>query len=276
MKKFFTLLSLLIVMGMSANVMAQSTGEAPYPGATHTYSATTDVGTYQWSVTKGDLVTPVDASDLTLSDPTNSTATILWASTVSTTEDYYVRVVVTDNGCANTKILKVTPIPSEFHVTIVEDNETDCYDAAPTVDLNAGTIEYTHGSANLTYTVSVENAQGGWRFDIANVITPVVGGKTFTVVPTVDASSTGDAVLAGSTVTVDAGVASVKLNFQITKDDVETNATDDLGTAADFSAAVTVSSGQTGTGFTISDDNTGEKTGTTAVSRPHTTNITTN
>lgn len=268
MKKLFSLLSLVVLLGFSANVMAQSTGTAPYPGATHTYTATANEGsTFVWSVTKGDLTTAALAADMTLTNGTTNVATILWAATVSTSTTYYVRVVETNGGCANTKIMTVVPVPSAFNVVIAADSPTGCYGTAPTVALNTGVVEYTHGTATLTYTFTQTNRQGNWRFDFANA--PVAGWTW--AAPSVTG---GTATISGSTVTATAAEA-VQLTFVVTKTAVTTNSGDATGTGADFSSAITVSNGQTGTGFSISDNGAGNKTGTTAVSRPHTTNIVT-
>jgi hypothetical protein len=268
MKKLITSFCLMVLMGIGANVMAQSTGTAPYPGATHTYTATTHgSSTYAWTVTKGDLTTAATATDMTMTNGTTSVATILWASTVSTSTDYYVRVVETNAGCANTKILKVTPVPSQFNVVIAANSPTGCYNAAPTVALNAGTIEYTHGTATIVYTFTQTNTQGNWKFDFANT---AVAGWTWAA-PTVSA---GTATISGSTVTATAGTP-VQLTFVVTKTAVTTN-TDATGVAADFSSTITVSNGKSGAGYTISDNGAGSKNATTAVSRPHTDNIVTN
>ena len=266
MKNLFSLVCLVVLLGVSVNVMAQSTGTAPYPGATHTYTATANGGsTFVWSVTKGDLTTAALAADMTLTNGTTNVATILWAATVSTSTTYYVRVVETNGGCANTKIMTVVPVPSAFNVVIAADNATDCYDAAPTVALNALVVEYTHGAATLTYTFTQTNRQGNWRFDFAN--TPVAGWTW--AAPTVTG---GTATISGSTVTATTATA-VQLTFVVTKTAVTTNSGDATGAGADFSSTITVSNGQTGTGYTISDDGVGLKSDVTAVSRPHTTNI---
>lgn len=268
MKKLFYLLSLIAFLGISGSVMGQSTGIAPYPGATHTYTATANAGsTFVWTVTKGDLTTAATASDLTLTNGTTNVATILWAATVSTSTDYYVRVVETNSGCINTKILKVTPVPSAFNVVIAADNATDCYDNAPTVALNASVIEYTHGGATVTYTFTQTNRQGNWRFDFAN--TPVSGWTW--AAPTVTG---GTATISGSTVTATTADP-VQLTFVVTKTAVTNNTNDTDGTAANFNSVITVSNGQSGAGFTISDNGAGTKTASTAVSRPSTANITT-
>jgi Fe-S cluster assembly iron-binding protein IscA len=268
MKNLFFLFSLVVLLGISASVMGQSTGTAPYPGATHTYTATANAGsTFVWSVTKGDLTTAITATDLTLTNGTTAVATILWASTVTTGTDYYVRVVETNGGCSNTKILKVTPVPSAFNVVIAADNTTDCYDAAPTVALNSGVIEYTHGTSTVSYTFTQTNTQGNWKFDFANT---AVTGWTWAA-PTVTG---GTATISGNTVTATAATP-VQLTFVVTKTAVTTNAGDAAGSGADFTSEITVSNGKSGTGFTISDNGSGTKSASTPVSRPHTTNIVT-
>lgn len=283
MKNLFSLLCLVVLLGVSVNVMGQaSTGTTPFLGATHTYTVEFTTGnTYVWTVTKGDLVLPAQTTsvdDYVLTQNTNgNVATILWKNTASTTEDYYVRVVETVgntlSGCSNTKIIKVNPQASKFYAVIAADNTDDCYDSPVAVDLLATAPQYTHGAATLTYTVTATNPQGDWTFDIASLITPVVALREFTVVPSIHSTSTAVAELSSSTVTVNSGTTSVKLQFVVTKTAVETNTTDATATAADFSSKITINNIHSGVGGSINDNDTGDKEATTNVVRPHTGNI---
>ncbi len=109
MKKFFTLLSLLVVMGMSANVMAQDTGTTPSVGSVHKYSVTDNTdNSYLWSVTT-DIAGNISVEALvSLSGETTSEVSITWDNpTVGV--PYYVHVVETGVNCSNHKAIKVVP-----------------------------------------------------------------------------------------------------------------------------------------------------------------------
>jgi len=268
MKKLIFLVCLLTGVGISANVMAQSTGTAPYPGATHSYKVTENAGsTYAWSVTEGNLTTSA-GTDATLSSTSGDSISIKWASTVVADDVYYVHVVetVTETSCTNEKVLKVTIAANGFYAVIAADAATACYDAAVVVSLNEGEPQYDHGNATLDYTITATNPQGSWRFDFANT---AVAGYSWGA-PTVQ---TGTATVSGSTVTVTEGT-SVTLRFVVDNGNTYTNANDAAGDAADFSSEITISTIQSGSGWSISDNGTGSKDATTAVSRPHTTTIT--
>lgn len=266
MKKFFSLICLVVLLGFSANVMGQvSTGTAPYPGAKHTYTATANSGsTFAWTVTKDGLTAAATSTDMSILGEGTNVATIVWATTVSTSSTYYVRVVESNGGCINTRIMKVIPIVSKFNVAIAA-TTGGCYSAAPTVALNDGVIEYTHGTATVVYTVTPTNAQTNYKFNFA--VSPVIGWTWGA--PTVTGGS-----LSSSTVTV-TGTAAVTLSFVVTKKNPTTNADDLDGTAADFSSSISVSSALTGTTYTIGNDGITPAAAVINVSRPHTATIVT-
>lgn len=266
MKKLFSLVCLVVLLGISANLMAQSTGIAPYPGATHTYTSSTNVGTYLWTVTKGDLTTSA-GTDAVITGNTAATASIAWAGTVVANDVYYVHVKVTNSGCTNEKVMKVTIAANQFKLAIAATNATGCYNGDVVVSLNATLPEYSHGTSTITYTVTATNNQGTWRFNYANTAVPGYVWGT----PTVTA---GTATVAGNLVTVTGGT-SVTLQFVVTNNNIYNNTNDALGSAADFTSAIQISSGQSAPGFTLVDNGQGTYNASTAISRPHTTTIVT-
>jgi hypothetical protein len=269
MKQFFTLLSLLIVMGISASVMAQSTGEAPAPGATHTYSTTDNGNTYAWTVTVGDLTTPA-GTDATITG-SGASVSITWAPTVTVDDWYYVHVIEADGSCTNEKVLPVQITASNFYVSVAADNATACYDDPVSVSLNVNTPEYSHGDVTLTYTITptgVNATSGGYEFDF-DLNANLPAGYT-AAAPTV---SSGSATISGSTITV-SDVNAVTLEFVVTNGNTYTNANDGSGIAADFTATLSIANGVTGNG--VSDNTSGTYSADTDVTRPHTSEITTN
>ncbi len=272
MKKLFTLLSLFVVIGMSANVFAQSTGSAPSPGAKHSYSVTETTGnTYTWSVTVGDLDTGASAADASLSSTTGSSINITWGTDVAVGTWYYVHVVENDGSCSNEKVLPVQISANDFYVSVTANNTTACYTDPVSVSLNVNTPEYTHGDVTLIYTITptgVNESSDGYKFDF-DLSSKLPSGYT-AAAPTV---TSGSATISGSTVTV-GDKNEVELQFIVTNGNTYTNANDDKGDAADFTATLDISNGETGNGI---DDNTkGTYSAGTAVSRPHTTTIQTN
>lgn len=132
MKQFFTLLSLLLVMGMSANVMAQSTGTgvAPHIGETHTYTVDAHgTNTFEWLVTEdanGTGTNLLTAGAIVSGDgSTDNNINLTWTNpTVGST--YFVHVIETANGttCVNRKALAVTPA-NAFALEIVSVDVAD-------------------------------------------------------------------------------------------------------------------------------------------------------
>jgi len=268
MKKLIFLVCLLVGVGISTNVLAQSTGTSPYVGATHTYSAADHAGsTYAWYVYKGDLSTSPGA-EVDLTDGTSRVASIQWTTAVVGT-DYYVKVIetVTATGCTNTKVLRVRPVASAFDVAITAD--VPCWTAV-TVSLDAATPKepiYAHGSATIAYTFTPTNNQGAYKFTYA------IPTKTdFTwATPTItgDAGTLSGASGNGGTFTSTAGGGAVTLTFVVTRTDL-TNTTDATGAGADFDSNLTISTVKTGTSFAISETSGADNVKNIAVTRPHT------
>ena len=274
MKKL-VILSLIAFFALgSAKVFAQSTGTAPYPGATHNYSVTNHSGsTYSWKVYEGDHTTDVTGSIATISGSGNS-VDITWSSSVKTDGTYYlVEVTETDGAsCSNTRSLPVQPKPSAFDLAVTGGNF--CYDNAVAVTWDGTTgVTYDHGTATVTYVISATGigASETWSFDYAyNAIAGITGGSV-KVLDASDNDITGSA-LGGTTVTAPAGAASVKLEVTYTNGNTydNTSAVD----AQDFTETLTISNTQCSSG-SIESDGT-NNTGDAVVARPHTSIITAN
>lgn len=273
MKKL-VILSLIVFFALgSAKVFAQSTGAAPYPGATHNYSVTDHSGsTYVWKVYEGNHTTDVPVTVATVSGTGNS-VNITWSSSVKTDGTYYlVEVTETDGAsCSNTRSLPVQPKPSAFDLAVTGGNF--CYDNAVAVTWDGATgVTYDHGTATVTYVISSAGigASETWSFDYAyNSIANISGSVK--VLDASDSDITGTA-LSGTTVTAPAGAASVKLEVTYTNGNTydNTSAVD----AQDFTETLTISNTQCSSG-SIESDGT-NNTDDAVVARPHTSTITAN
>ena len=272
MKKLFTFLSVAFLIGMSVNVMAQSTGTAPYPGATHSYSVVSNDGSsYVWSVTKGDESTEVTSADLTLS-PTANSASIEWASSAAVGTNYYVRVVETNNGCSNTKVIKVTPVASQFNVAVAATKT--CWDDAVTVSLVNDEPSYDHGTATIAYTFTPEYNQGAYKFSYS---IPTKDGFTWATPTFASGAGALETGATGNTGTfTTTGADAVTLTFVVTRTNTN-NSSDQIGDQADFTSNLVISNVKTGASFNLSESTASEdvadNTQNISVSRPHTTNI---
>lgn len=272
MKKLFTLLSLFVVIGMSATVFAQSTGSAPSPGAKHSYSVTTTSGsTYTWSVTKGDLTTDAGV-DATLSSTSGNEIDITWGTGLTLDSWYYVHVVEEDaNGCKNEKVLPVQISASDFYLTVTAAKDKQCYDedVVPAIDgSDASIINYDHGNATIVFTVTptgLSNSYTGYSFNLADLTVPT--GYTSSV------EFSGNASISSGVVTVTDNSA-VTVTYTVDNTNTYNNTTDASGAAADFTATAVISGGKSSNG--VADNGDGVYNDATDVARPHTTTIQTN
>ena len=267
MKKLVFLFAVVLLNAISVNVFAQSTGTAPAPGATHSYSVTPgNAGnTLLWSVTKGDLTTPA-GTDAVISGAATATAEITWAASLTPGDWYYVHIVETAAGCSNEKVLPVQITASQFNLTLAAANATQCYDNAVVVSLaNPSTPNYDHGNTTVVFSVTpagLSSSYSGYQFDLSLV---VPAGYTSTPAFSFNAS------LTGSTVTV-TNNAAVTITYTVDNTNVYTNASP--ANAQNYTATASISGGKAING--VSDNNGGTYTGATAVSRPNTSGITTN
>lgn len=138
MKKFFTLFSLLIFLGMSANVMAQNSGTAINPaiGDAFKYRVTSHDGSeYEWYVSDSPNIDGTPVAVVSIADATTNEAEITWVSpTVGMV--YYVHVTETasesNGGCMNHKVMAVVP-QNAFKLDFVNTNSEG-------VDENVGEV----------------------------------------------------------------------------------------------------------------------------------------
>ncbi len=276
MKKFFTLLSLFLVMGMSANVMAQSTGEAPYPGATHNYSVSSSATSWVWKVYKGSMATEVTAfpgSGIAAFTASGNNVDITWATDAKAGDEYIVVVEETDaEGCKNSKGLPIIITPSTFDLIVTNGGDA-CYTNSVVVAWTGGqtaaSVTYDHGAAEITYTVEADGvgASETWSFNAEFAYDPAgTYAETFTVVGSV----TGPITEAAGVYTL-TGTEVATITVTVDNNNVYDNSS--AANAQDFTATLSLTDVKSGTGAVESDATNNEDS--LDVSRPNTSQITT-
>ena len=201
MKKLFSLVCLVVLLGVSANVMGQGTngtGINPSVGSTHTYSVLVPTGatvTYAWKVTENGSFDEAGATGTDLlsagtvvsgSSAANSIALTWKNPDIANSKIYYVHVLVTADGCTNRKVMAVQP-KNNFQLDIANvdvdgvsriDAFTEC---APNVTstawtgtpganavtvANATVFTYDYGVNTFYYKVTasgIDVAQTDWK-----------------------------------------------------------------------------------------------------------------
>ena len=170
MKNLFSLVCLVVLLGVSVNVMGQGgTGIAPQVGTTHPYSVTPNgSNTFSWDVTtdfQGALSVktnaPTSGTVATLSALDGASITITWVNPIVGTT-YFVHIIETADGttCVNRKALAVKPV-NAFVLTVASvtltdaDDQGDAYKICPpivTVSSFPGTAGTTLADAqNFVY-----------------------------------------------------------------------------------------------------------------------------
>lgn len=233
MKKLITSLCLLVLIGISANVMAQGTGINPQIGSSHTYTVTpVSGGTYAWKVTTSDDFANsatdllVAGSVVTGTSSTNA-ITLTWLNPTIPTI-YYLHLKVTAGGCSNNKVIAIQPVNS-FAMDIVNVDATgtpiaaDYSECAPDVITtawtgtpgpgavtsgNATSFTYNYGVNTFYYKVTatgINTANTNWlpQFDI----THTSGGTV---------SATWGTTIAGATTNLTTGATGVATANTIT------------------------------------------------------------
>ncbi|QZE13755.1 hypothetical protein K4L44_14480 [Halosquirtibacter laminarini] len=204
MMRLFT--SSIIVLLISGSVFAQdpagtdattkstvtSTGTAPFPGAMHIYSITTEeTATESWSVkmlsgsawvdatftnAKGET-TPVavyaDENDAaTAADRKLRKVKIDWNPEAPVANYYYVQVETVKDGCKNLRMLPIQITQSTFDMNLAVVGTRYCYaeQVAPIIEGNT-TVVYDQGFANIVYNFSVTgvNDIDAWETTISYV-----------------------------------------------------------------------------------------------------------
>ncbi|MHA7112341.1 hypothetical protein [Sunxiuqinia elliptica] len=282
MKKLFTLLSLFVVIGMSANVFAQSsTGSAPYPGAMHNYSVnggTNNGSSFTWDVLDASSSSVVGSiatiSAVGSGAKTDATVNITWAATAVPGTEYIVVVEETDaSGCKNSKGLPVIITQSAFDLIVVNGGNA-CYENSVEVTWSGGQAEgdvtYDHGTAEVTYTVKAEGvgATETWQFTpgVAFTQTDIVA-TTVTV-----KDETSNVVSESAGVYSLTGPQTVTITVVVDNNNIYNNGS--AANAQDFTATLSLTNVAAGTGAVESDAT--NNSDNLSVSRPNTSQITTN
>jgi len=275
MKKLLFLLVFALFAMTSANVFGQNTGTTPTPGSTFTYTvASHPSSTFLWSVTLGDLTTPITLpGDVTIGNSSSPVTTIKWDSGLAIGTIYYVHLLETDaNSCSNQKVLKVTISSSQFYLAIAA-NQTSpaCYNGAVVVTLNAGDPRYNHGTATVNYTITPTGlgSAASYSFNLADVLSKTTN---FASVPTV---TSGNGSITSGVVSV-TNTSAVTIQYVVTNSNLYDNTTDAAGTSANFTQTVNISSGVTNLGVPSNSGAPGVYSNHTDVARPATGAITTN
>lgn len=270
MKKLIVLLAAVLLTATSVEVMAQSSGTNPAPGATHSYFITpgnTD-NAIQWTVFQDDFST--EATEVVIESANSGTTNITWPSTADPDDWYYVQVVETElEGCSNTKVLPVQIKESNFYLTLEAANVTACYDNAVSVSIVSNAPVYSHGKATIEFTVTPANLSGsytGYTFDLELNVPD--GFDYTTTAPEFSSNAGWD----GTTVTVtDNNLVTVSFIIDNTNTYDNSSASD----AQNFTAIASVSNGVTANGV-LENDSDDDNTDSTQVARPNTSGIGTN
>lgn len=220
MKQFFTLLSLLIVMGISANVMAQTVTDLIHnPGEIHTFRVDNhDDATYVWEVyTDEGLETTVgsDSGDnYILSGEDTHEVTITWTNIDADT--YYVGVTETIGSCSTSRYTSVAINAASYDLVVVnEDASGNVIDLESCMEGSGRIFAMSEAITPLDnvvyFTISLENAgdlfnpKDGWAFDYTLTVkdaADVDKSATVTVVGT-PTEVTGISATGTGTITVD-------------------------------------------------------------------------
>ncbi len=201
MKKFFTLLSLLILLGMSTNVMAQGSQQTVTVNSIRNYWVNSSDGTthnpdhvgngYEWSVYQWDGSVDYSASDWDATATAAASGTdYTFAATSSGTDvfntqiewlatgNYVVQVVETNagDGCTTVRRFGVTNIDLDLLVVTKDDDDNiltadgefcntnagSVYGDEDADDLNSDTgVTPVMGTMMMTYEITLHTEKGG-------------------------------------------------------------------------------------------------------------------
>jgi len=208
MKKLVFLFAAVVLIAISANVWAQtspgySTGQFPFPGATHVYNVTNTPGSgYVWKIYKTDLTNEITSSipgeGIQAFTTSTNMVTIQWAISAAPDDEYILVVEETNSaGCKNTKALPVKVTASNFDL-VVANGGNACYTNSVVVAWAGGvtpaSVTYDHGVATVSYTVTASGlgATEDWTFkpnftysqtDIVETTVTIKDGSNNTVLP---------------------------------------------------------------------------------------------
>ncbi|MDP2890375.1 MAG: hypothetical protein Q8P34_15595 [Bacteroidota bacterium] len=171
MKNLFSLLCLVVLLGVSSSVMGQtSTGFRPFVGETKTYQVNQVLtNTYTWTLTlsatdatTGDLLPAgtIASAPASYNGAGKNSIAITWVNpTVPTI--YYLHVVESDGSCTNHKALAIQPA-NNFRLAISNINSDNSStlaspfeECAPSVTVSSwngtGTVDDLTEAQNFTY-----------------------------------------------------------------------------------------------------------------------------
>lgn len=193
MKKLFTLLSLFVVIGMSANVMGQDATQ--YQGEVHSFSVTDNSAggfSYEWKVYSDAGLTTEVSSGYTLTNETTAKVTLEWTTISEGT--YYVGVAEKNgtNGCATSRYVQVEIAAANYDLIVSAVNAggeavtklDDCMSGAGQILSNSQTLN-TAGVNERYFKLALTNdgttpwTKGSWSFDYT--LTGEDGNSTETV-----------------------------------------------------------------------------------------------
>ena len=282
MKKLVFLFAAVVLIAISANVWAQtspgySTGQFPFPGATHVYNVTNTPGSgYVWKIYKTDLTNEITSSipgeGIQAFTTSTNTVTIQWATNAAPDDEYILVVEETNSaGCKNTKALPVKVTASNFDL-VVANGGNGCYSNSVIVAWAGGvtpaSVTYDHGVATVSYTVTASGlgAAEDWTFkpnftfsqtNIAETTVTVTNGASATVTP----DGSGVYTLTGNQVAT----------VTVVVDNNNTYNNSSAANAQDYTATMTLSDVSAETGAVEKDATNNDDVLT--VARPNTTQI---
>lgn len=307
MKKLFLLFAAVVLTAISAKTFAQTSGTAPYIGATHQYwvngsfgtpsghasstytwwisSSTTDLLTRTGSTSDFTVVSTNGGADYDTSGETVNGIELTWNPSAAG-NTYYLVVEENDGTCTNLKAVAIQPV-NAFDVVFAaideSDNDSDNPSrCAPDIALTASgtTITYDYGSDSYIYRISSAGLYSDWTFNYSFANT--LGDATPTIEYSTDGSSYNTTAVSGSkTVTPSAAAATVY--FRVSVDNGDTGGTAEEGLAGQSMVLTLtgISDGVSGPAHIYSSDGATEFTGAveqtqTVNARPSTTGIQTN
>ena len=215
MKKLFFLVSLLVLIGVSGNVMGQDATQ--YPGETHKFTVTNHPGAnYVWKIyTTASLSTEISYTDVaTLATAGTNEVSVTWEK--NAVGHYFVGVTETIGSCSTKRYSDVLLIAADYDL-LVENKDasntiplTSCMNgegrifsmSAPItaltndlyfkVTLNNGASAYSNGDWKFDYNITVKD-QNSTPADKATALNATVSlVSTGTGMPTINSLSGTD------------------------------------------------------------------------------------
>ena len=288
-----------------AQTFAQTSGKAPYAGATHQYwvnGAFGDTKTgsaYTWWVSVDtDLHAPINQTDFTVvttnggadynTSGSENGIELTWNASAAG-KTYYLVVQEDSASCSNLKVIPIQPV-NAFDVIFaaIDGSNSDADDpsrCAPDIALTASgtTITYDYGEGEYIYKITSAGVFSDWTFDFN--FTNSLGVATADIGYSTDGStySTGESNSGTKNVTPVSGAATVYFKVSVDYGDTDTPATSEevLSELSMTLELTNISDGSNAPAHIYMSDGTSEFTGNveqvqTVNERPKTTGIQTN